>query len=220
MQLPFAHRRDAGRLLAQQLQREHVEADLVLALPRGGAPVGFEIALALTIPLDVLVVRKLGTPGHEELAMGAVASGGTRVINEDVVEMLGISQQAIESEVARELAEIDRRERAYRDGSEAQPVRGRHALIVDDGLATGASMRVAVATLQQRGPASLAVAVPVAAAETCDELRREVDALTCLATPEPFVAVGLWYRDFRPTTDDEVRDLLRAARNRAVRTAP
>jgi predicted phosphoribosyltransferase len=190
------------------------DVDVVLALPRGGVPVGFEVALALKVPLDVFVVRKLGTPGHEELAMGAIATGGTRVLNEEVLSTLRISPSAIEAVARRELLELERRERAYRDGRDPEPVRGKHALLVDDGLATGASMRAAAAALRQLGPASITVAVPVAAAETCEELDAEVDAVVCVAAPEPFVAVGMWYRDFRATSDAEVRDLLQLARAR------
>ena len=214
MRLPFEDRREAGRTLARVLLDERRQVDLVLALPRGGVPVGYEIADALSVPLDVFVVRKLGTPGHEELAMGAIATGGTRVMNDEVLSMLRVPESAIEAEAERELVELERRERAYRDGHQPERVRGKHTLLVDDGLATGASMRAAVAALRQLDPAAITVAVPVAARETCEEIEMEVDALVCMATPEPFVAVGMWYRDFRATTDDEVRELLRAARAR------
>lgn len=214
MRLPFEDRRDAGRILAQVLLDERRQVEVVLALPRGGVPVGYEIAKALGVPLDVFVVRKLGTPGHEELAMGAIATGGTRVMNDEVLSMLRVPAAAIEAEAQREMVELERRERAYRDGHQPETVRGKHTLLVDDGLATGASMRAAVAALRQLDPASITVAVPVAAQETCEEIEAEVDALVCMATPEPFVAVGMWYRDFRATTDDEVRELLRVARAR------
>ena len=212
MQLPFADRHEAGRELAAFVRDSGHSFDVVLALPRGGVPVGYEIAQTLGIPLDVFVVRKLGVPGQPELAMGAIASGGMRVMNADVLATLNIPSSAIDSVAQRELRELERREQAYRDGREPEPVRDRHVVLVDDGLATGASMRAAVAALRQKGPASIAVAVPVAARETCNDLATEVDQLICGATPEPFAAVGLWYHDFRPTTDDEVRDLLRQPR--------
>lgn len=214
VQLPFADRREAGRVLAERLLEEGLPVDLVLGLPRGGVPVAGEVAARLRVPLDVLVVRKLGVPGHEELAMGAIASGGTTVLNQEVVDTLRILPAVIARVSASEQAELERREQAYRDGRPPEPVAGRDVWLVDDGLATGASMRAAARALRQLAPRTLSVAVPVAAAETCDDLRREVDTLVCLATPEPFVAVGLWYRDFRATTDDEVRDVLRAARLR------
>jgi predicted phosphoribosyltransferase len=214
MRLPFEDRREAGRILARALLDERRQVELVLALPRGGVPVGYEIANALSVPLDVFVVRKLGTPGHEELAMGAIAAGGTRVMNDEVLSMLRVPESAVEAEAQRELVELERRERAYRDGHEPEPMQGKHTLLVDDGLATGASMRAAVSALRQLDPASITVAVPVAARETCEEIEMEVDALVCMATPDPFVAVGMWYRNFRATTDDEVRDLLRTARAR------
>jgi len=209
MQAPFHDRRHAGRVLARQLA--HYAGDprvVVLALPRGGVPVAFEIARALDAPLDVFLVRKLGVPGHEELAMGAIATGGTRVLNDDVIEALEISRADIEAAAARELRELARREAAYRDGRSPIPVRGRIVLLVDDGLATGSSMRAAAQALRALGPARIVVAVPAAAAETCGDLAREVDEVVCAITPEPFHAVGLWYDDFAQTTDDEVRSLL------------
>jgi putative phosphoribosyl transferase len=177
-------------------------------------PVAAEVARALRVPLDVLVVRKLGVPGHEELAMGALASGGTRVMNAEVLETVRVGETAVERVVERESRELERRERAYRGDHGPEAVAGRNVLLVDDGLATGASMRAAVAGLKKMGPASVSVAIPVAAAETREELSREVDHLICLATPEPFVAVGLWYRDFRATSDEQVRDLLARGRSR------
>jgi putative phosphoribosyl transferase len=208
----FEDRHDAGRQLAAKLGRYAGRPDvIVLALPRGGVPVGYEVARALGVPLDVFLVRKLGVPGREELAMGAIASGGVRVLNEDVVRELGIPQRWVDEVTADEAAELRRREVAYRDGRPAPDVRGKTVILVDDGLATGASMRAAVAALRQRGPARIVVAVPVAAAQTCKELRSEADEVMCAETPEPFYAVGTWYEDFSQTTDDEVRDLLSRA---------
>jgi predicted phosphoribosyltransferase len=190
---------------------------LVLALPRGGVPVAFEVAQALHAPLDVFVVRKLGVPGHEELAMGAIATGGVRVLNEDVVFGLGIPEQVID-EVAREQQEeLRRRERLYRGDRPAPDVRGRTVILVDDGLATGSTMRAAVAALRQQGPGRIVVAVPVGAVETCADFRGEADDVVCARSPEPFYAVGLWYNDFTQTTDEEVHDLLeRAAEGAAL----
>lgn len=209
----FQDRADAGRQLAAALQGYARRPDvLVLALPRGGVPVGFEVARALNVPLDVFLVRKLGVPGQEELAMGAVASGGMRVLNREVVEALGIPDSVIGAVAAREQQELERREHLYR-GDRPQPiVRGRTVVLVDDGLATGSTMRAAVLALRQQGPQRIVVAVPVAAAETCDEFRSEVEETVCLATPEPFYAVGMWYEDFSETTDEEVRSLLEQAR--------
>jgi len=180
----------------------------VLASPRGGVPVGCEVARALGVPLDVFVVRKLGVPGHEELAMGAIASGGVRLLNEDVVALAGVSEEAIDEVAAREAAEIRRRERVYRGDRGPPDLRGRTVILVDDGLATGASMRAAAAAVRRQGPAWVVVAVPAAAADTCETLRGEVDELVCLMTPEPFHAVGQWYDDFSQTSDEEVRQLL------------
>lgn len=190
---------------------------IVLALPRGGVPVAYEVATALGAPLDVFLVRKLGVPGHEELAMGAVASGGVRVLNTEVVEALGISEQAIEGVAQQELRELERRERVYRGGRPPPELRDRVVILVDDGLATGSSMRAAVAAVRQQHPRRIVVAVPTAAAETCEDFRREVDEVVCLSTPEPFYAVGLWYRDFSQTSDDEVRALLERAAAAAAR---
>ena len=210
----FRDRYEAGRTLAENLKAYANRPDvLVMALPRGGVPVGVEVAKALNVPLDVFLVRKLGVPGHEELAMGAIASGGVRVLNKDVVDYLRIPDQAIEAVAISELKELERRERAYRGDAGAPDVRGRTVILVDDGLATGSSMRAAVAALRQRQPARIVVAVPVAAAATCDEFRAAVDEIVCARTPEPFRAVGLWYEDFSQNSDEEVRDLL----NRAVR---
>ena len=208
----FQDRTEAGQRLAEELTAYADRPDvLVLALPRGGVPVAFEVARALKAPLDVFLVRKLGVPGHEELAMGAIASGGVRVLSHQVVSALGIGEAQIESIAAEETRELERRERAYRGDRPPPDVRGRTVILVDDGLATGATMRAAIAALREQGPAEIVVAVPTAAASTCDELRSEVDEVVCAITPEPFYAVGLWYRDFSQTTDDEVRELLERA---------
>jgi len=214
MKRRFRDRTEAGQFLATKLTAYAGRPDvLVLALPRGGVPVAFGVAKALDAPLDVFLVRKLGVPGHEELAMGAIASGGLRVLNQEVVEMLHISQGVIAAVADEEQRELERRERAYRGDRPAPSVRGRTIILVDDGLATGSSMRAAAAALRQRQPARLVVAVPTAAPETCNEFKTEVDEIVCAITPDPFYAVGLWYEDFSQTTDQEVRDLLeRAAR--------
>ena len=205
----FRDRAHAGGVLAAALARyAHRRDVIVLALPRGGVPVGCEVARALGVPLDVFVVRKLGVPGHEELAMGAIAPGGVRLLNEDVVALAGVSEEAIDEVAAREAAEIRRRERVYRGDRGPPDLRGRTVILVDDGLATGASMRAAAAAVRRQGPAWVVVAVPAAAADTCETLRGEVDELVCLMTPEPFHAVGLWYEDFSQTSDEEVRQLL------------
>lgn len=183
---------------------------VVLGLPRGGVPVAFEVAQALRAPLDVFVVRKLGVPGHEELAMGAIASGGVRVFNDDVLAAIGVRGDEIEAVAARELRRIQQQERTYRGERPPIEVRGRTAILVDDGLATGATMRAAVRALRDRGAGRIVVAVPTAPSETCEALRREADEVHCARTPEPFMAVGLWYRDFAPVSDQEVSDLLDA----------
>ena len=184
---------------------------MVFALPRGGVPVAFEVARVLDAPLDVFLVRKLGVPGHEELALGAIAQGGVRVLNAEVVRSLDIAPDTIEAVAAREGEELARRERAYRDDRPPLEVAGRTVILVDDGLATGASMRAAVAALRAEAAARIVVAVPVAAPETCDAVRAEVDEIVCAVTPEPFYAVGFWYADFAQTTDAEVHDLLARA---------
>jgi putative phosphoribosyl transferase len=205
----FRNRTEAGRQLADRLWTYEGHSDvLVLALPRGGVPVAFEVARALEAPLDVFVVRKLGVPGHEELAMGAIASGGIRVLNDDVVRSLNIPDRVIEAVTARELRELRWRERAYRGDRPPPTVHGRTVILVDDGLATGSTMRAAIAALRRLEPARLIVAVPTAAPSICDEIRREADDCICEIMPDPFYAVGVWYEDFSPTTDDEVRDLL------------
>jgi predicted phosphoribosyltransferase len=209
----FHDRTDAGRRLAKDLTAYAGRPDvLVLGLPRGGVPVAYEVARALRVPLDVFVVRKLGVPGYQELAMGAIASGGTRVLNDEVVQELHVPLQAIKAVAARELRELQRRERAYRDDRPAPEVRGRIVIAVDDGLATGSTMRAAVAALRRLGPARIVVAVPTGAPTTVAELRREADECICAITPEPFHAVGVWYEDFSQTTDDQVRELLVRAR--------
>lgn len=212
----FQDRRDAGRVLAQAIRasrdgRDWVEP-VVLGIPRGGVPVAFEVARELSIPLDLLVVRKLGVPGQEELAMGAIASGGTVVINQMVVHELGISLETIEEVVQQERMEIERRERAYRDGRAPARVEGRTAILIDDGLATGSSMMAAARSLRSRAR-QVIVAVPVAAESTCNELRREVDKIICATTPQLFFAVGMFYRNFAQTPDEEVRTLLSKARS-------
>jgi predicted phosphoribosyltransferase len=210
----FRDRADAGRRLAQSLAHyAGLPGVLILALPRGGVPVGYEIAHALDVPLDVFLVRKLGVPGHEELAMGAIASGGVRVLNRDVVESLGIPAHVIDRVAAREEAELERREREYRGGRPAADIRGRTVIVTDDGLATGSSMRAAVAAARQQQAGRIVVAAPVAAAHTCADLRREVDEVVCLLTPAYFQAVGEWYDDFRQIADGEVRELLARAEN-------
>ena len=208
----FHDRAEAGRALAADLAGYAGRSDLiVLALPRGGVPVAYEVARALGAPLDVFLVRKLGLPGHEELAMGAIASGGIRLINEDVIRAYDVSDADIEAVTTAEQKELDRRERIYRDGRSLPPLNDRTVILVDDGLATGATMRVAVLALRQESPSRIVVAVPVAAAETCDEFRTLVDDIVCAETPAPFYAVGLWYEDFAQTTDEEVRGLLERA---------
>jgi predicted phosphoribosyltransferase len=205
----FRDRRDAGRQLAARLGAYAGRSDvIVLALPRGGVPVAFEVASALRAPLDVFVVRKVGVPGHEELAVGAIASGGVRVLNDRVVSLLGLSAEQLERLIAEQARNLEAQEQMYRGDGPPPSVEGRHVLLVDDGLATGASMRAALVALRRRDPASLVVAVPLAARETCQELGAEGDEVVCVITPDPFHAVGLWYEDFAQTTDDEVRELL------------
>ena len=189
----FRDRREAGRQLAAKLAKYAGRPDvIVLALPRGGVPVAYEVARALGAPLDVFVVRKLGVPGYEELAMGAVATGGVGVLNEQLVNRLGIPERLIDAVAAREQQELARRERLYRDGRSAPDVRGRTVILVDDGLATGATMHAAMEALRQLQPARIVVAVPTASPEVCEEMKAEVDDVICAITPEPFQAVGLW----------------------------
>src|SRR6266508_5694479 len=208
----YTDRHHAGRVLADALASRYAGPDLaILALPRGGVPVGFEVAMRLGAPLDVFVVRKLGMPGQEELAIGAVASGGVRVVNESLVAALRIPKSTIEAIAAIEERELARRERVYRAGRPPLDVSDRIAILVDDGLATGSTMRAAVAGLRQRQPRRVVVGVPIAAPSTCEELAREVDDIVCTITPEPFLAVGQWYEHFSQTTDAEVRELLEQA---------
>jgi predicted phosphoribosyltransferase len=208
----FQNRTVAGKLLAEKLMDYAGRDDVVvLALPRGGVPIAFEVAQTLGVPLDVFVVRKLGVPGHEELAMGAIASGGACVLNDDVVRTLSIPEHWVKAVAAREAQELERRERAYRDDLPAPKVRGRIVILTDDGIATGSTMQVAIAALRRHAPSRIVVAVPVVAHSTREELIRQVDECVCLAEPDPFYAVGLWYEDFSATTDDEVRDLLKKA---------
>jgi putative phosphoribosyl transferase len=209
----FHDRTDAGRVLAADLAAYAGRSDIiVLGLPRGGVPVAYEVARALGAPLDVFLVRKLGLPGQEEFAMGAIASGGIRLINEQVVEAYGISDAEIEAISAAEQRELERRERSYRDGRPLTELEGRTVILIDDGLATGFTMRAAVLAIRLEDPARIVVAVPVAAAETCDEFREIVDDIVCSETPEPFQAVGIWYEDFAQTTDAQVHELLSAAK--------
>ncbi len=205
----FRDRSEAGRLLAAKLTAYANRPDvLVLALPRGGVPVAYEVARALDAPLDVFLVRKLGVPGYEELAMGAVATGGVSVLNDQLVRALQIPDYVIDAVAAWEQNELARRERVYRDDRPQPDVRGRTVILVDDGLATGSTMLAAVKALRQRQPARIVVAVPTASPVTCAEMRNEADDVVCAITPEPFYSVGLWYQDFSQTTDEEVRELL------------
>jgi putative phosphoribosyl transferase len=206
---PYGDRSEAGRLLAAELAAYANHPDvLVLALPRGGVPVAYEVARALNASLDVFLVRKLGVPGHEELAMGAVATGGVRVLNDEIISDLRIPDYLIDAVAAQEQRELERRERLYRGDRPPPDVRGRTVILVDDGLATGATMYAAIQALRQQQPARIVVAVPTASPETCEALRAEVDEVICAITPEPFYAVSLWYEDFSQTTDETVRDLL------------
>lgn len=218
--LPINDRTSAGRSLADEL-REYADRDdvVVLALPRGGVPVAFEIAESLHAPLDLMLVRKLGTPGQEELAMGAIATGGARVMNDDVVTALHISDAEIEAEAGREQEELEHRQRLYRGDRPLMDFRDKCILLVDDGIATGATMRVAIQALRQQHPARIVVATPVAPPDTVAVLRREADAVVCLETPEPFIAISRWYQRFSQTGDEEVKSLLERAWRRTAETA-
>ena len=208
----FRDRREAGRVLAELLAQYRGQKDVaVLALPRGGVPVAYEVARALGAPLDVFLVRKLGTPGQEELAMGAIASGGELVLNEDVIRGIGIGPEELKHAAEKEYRELERREQAYREGRPPPDVAGRVVILVDDGLATGSSMRAAIAALKARHPKQIVVAVPAAPKSTCRELQAYVDDVVCATTPSPFFAVGRSYWDFDEVSDEEVRDVLREA---------
>jgi putative phosphoribosyl transferase len=205
----FADRADAGRQLAEELREYAGRRDVVvLGLPRGGVPVAFEVASRLGVPLDIFLVRKLGVPGHVELAMGAVAPGGIEVLNHDLIDELAISAASVEQVAARERQELERRERIFRGERATAQLMGKTVILIDDGLATGATMEAAVAALRRMNPAAIVVAVPVGARETCDRLAPLADKLICLDTPAPFSAVGQWYEDFSQTTDEEVKALL------------
>ena len=212
MERAFPNRIEAGRLLADELEKYADRDDvIVLGLPRGGVPVANEVAKHLHAPLDVFIVRKLGVPGFEELAAGAIASGGVRVLNEDVMRAIPHADQAIEAVTTRETAELARREQTYREGRPAPDLRDRIVILVDDGLATGATMRAAVKALRQRGVAKIVVAVPVGPPDTCHEIEEQADETVCLSMPEFFQAVGQYYEDFSQTTDEDVRQLLTSA---------
>ena len=212
MEGAFPDRAAAGRLLAEKLTQYAGRDDvIVLGLPRGGVPVAYEVARALRVPLDVFIVRKLGVPGFEELAVGAIASGGVRVLNEDVARALPNADEIIESITKREMIEMERREEKYRDGRPAPELQGKTVILIDDGLATGATMRAAVKALRKRGAAKIVVAVPVGPPDTCKEFEDEADEVVCASAPEFFQAVGQYYEDFSQTSDEEVRDLLARA---------
>jgi len=208
----FLDRRDAGRILAEKLSAFADQTDvIVLALPRGGVPVAYQVALALHAPLDVFLVRKLGLPGREELAIGAIASGGIRVLNQDIIQVLGVREEVIHIVARNELQELQRREHAYRGDRPATEIQDRKVILIDDGLATGASMRAAVVGVRAQHPTRIVIAVPVAAPETCDALEFEVDEMVCAMTPKPLYGISRWYKDFSQSTDAEVRMLLEEA---------
>ena len=215
----FRDRKEAGHLLARKLAKYANREDvLVLALPRGGVPVGFEVATALNVPLDILVVRKLGVPGHEELAMGAIATGGVRVLNEEVISQCGISDHDFEAISTREQSELRRRERAYRGDAAPPQISGHRIILVDDGIATGSTMRAAIAALRQQSPSKVVIAVPTAPLSSCDELRKFADEVVAVMTPEPFYAVGFSYAIFDQTSDEEVRQLFDLSRHQQHKT--
>jgi putative phosphoribosyl transferase len=214
----FLNRTEGGRLLAGELSRYAGRGDvIVLGLPRGGVPVAFEIAIALDAPLDVFVVRKLGLPGHEEFGIGAIASGGVRIVDDSVLRSYGVDLDTLNRITERERLELERRERLYRDDRPFPSMEGRIVILADDGLATGSTMRAAVAALRSEAPREIVIAVPVGAPETCAAMRLIADEVVCLETPDPFYAVGLWYANFDQTEDEEVHDLLERAAARAGR---
>ena len=214
----FKDRRDAGRVLARKLSAYAGQTDVVvLALPRGGVPVGYEVAIALNAPLDIFLVRKLGLPGREELAIGAIASGGIRVLNQDIIRVLNVPEEVINIVVKHELQELERREHSYRGDRPAPEIRDCKVILIDDGLATGASMRAAVVGVRAQHPARIVIAVPAAAPETCDAFQFEVDEMVCGMTPEPFYGVSRWYEDFSQITDEEVRMFLEKANHQLLR---
>ena len=216
----FKNRIEAGQKLAAELAKyAHEKKLLILALPRGGVPVAYEVAAALKAPLDVFVVRKLGVPGQEELAMGAIASGGVRVLNEEIIQHLGIFEDVIARVAAREQQELERREFTYREGRPLPEISGKTVILIDDGLATGATMRAAVTALKAKRPHKLIVAVPTAAPDTCASIQKLVDRMVCLITPMPFGGVGAWYEDFSQTTDQEVQELLNQAQGHVAETS-
>jgi predicted phosphoribosyltransferase len=213
----FTDRRDAGRVLAQKLSAYAGQTDvIVVALPRGGVPVGYEVALALHAPLDIFLVRKLGLPGREELAIGAIASGGIRILNNDIIRVLNVPEEVINIVARNELQELQRRERNYRGESAAPEIRDRKVILIDDGLATGASMRAAVAGVRAQHPARIIIAVPAASPEMCDAFQFEVDEMVCGMTPEPFYGLSRWYEEFSQTTDEEVRMFLNEANHQLL----
>ena len=210
----FRNRAEAGQVLARRLQQYKNQPDtLVLGLPRGGVPVAYEVARELNAPLDVFIVRKLGVPGHEELGMGAIATGGVRILHEGIIREFGISQELIDSVSEREQAELDRRNRLYRGDRPAPAIKDRTVVIVDDGLATGSTMKAAIQAVRQQAPRRLIAAVPTAPAETCEQVKETADEVVCAITPDPFLAVGGSYADFSQTTDEEVRELIASAAN-------
>lgn len=217
MRLPYRNRQEAGKYLAEHLAAYRDRDDvIVLALPRGGVPIGYEVAKALHAPLDVFIVRKIGMPGAEEFAIGAIASGGVRLLDEDLIARYGVSRAAVDAVIAAEERELERREQQYRGDRRLPDLTGKTVILVDDGLATGSTMRAAVAALRREGAARIVVGVPVAAPETCQLLEHEVDDIVCAVTPQPFHAVGLWYADFSQTSDGEVHALLERAPDRSA----
>lgn len=216
----FRDRKEAGHLLARKLAKYATRKDvLILALPRGGVPVGFEVATALNVPLEILVVRKLGVPGQEELAMGAIATGGIRVLNQEVISQCGISDHEIKAVSAREQSELRRRERAYRGDAAPPKISGHTIILIDDGIATGSTMRAAIAALRQQCPSKLIIAVPTAPLSSCEELRTIADEVVAVMVPEHFYAVGLWYATFSQTSDEEVRQLFELSSHRQHKMA-